>query len=35
MNLELFEQMEAPELRSYLEFFLRYYRGRTSSGSFT
>ena len=26
MNLELFEQMDAPELRSYLEFFLRHYR---------
>ena len=26
MNLELFEQMEAPELRNSLEFFLRHYR---------
>jgi hypothetical protein len=26
MNLGIFEQMEAPELRSYLEFFLRHYR---------
>jgi hypothetical protein len=26
MNLELFEQMDAPELRSYIEFFLRHYR---------
>jgi len=26
MNLDLFEQMEAPELRRYLEFLLRHYR---------
>ncbi len=26
MNLELFERMEAAELRSYIEFFLRHYR---------
>jgi len=26
MNQELFEQMDAPELRSYIEFFLRHYR---------
>ena len=26
MNLELFEQMDAPELRGYIEFFLRHYR---------
>ena len=26
MNLELFERMDAPELRSYIEFFLRHYR---------
>jgi hypothetical protein len=26
MNLEFFEQMDAPELRSYIEFFLRHYR---------
>jgi hypothetical protein len=26
MDLELFEQMDAPELRSYLEFFLRHDR---------
>ena len=26
MNLEIFEQMDAPELRSYIEFFLRHYR---------
>ena len=26
MNLELFERMDARELRSYLEFFLRHYR---------
>ena len=26
MNMALFEQMDAPELRSYLEFFLRHYR---------
>ena len=26
MNLDLFERMEAPELRSYIEFFLRHYR---------
>ena len=27
MNLEVFEQMDAPELRNYIEFFLRRYRG--------
>ena len=26
MNLELFERMDAPELRSYIEFFLGHYR---------
>src|SRR5208337_4837181 len=26
MDLELFDRMDAPELRSYLEFFLRHYR---------
>jgi hypothetical protein len=26
MNLELFERMDAPELRKYIEFFLRHYR---------
>jgi hypothetical protein len=26
MNLELFDRMDAPELRRYLEFFLRHYR---------
>jgi hypothetical protein len=26
MDLEIFERMDAPELRSYIEFFLRHYR---------
>jgi hypothetical protein len=26
MNLEIFERMEAPELRKYVEFFLKHYR---------
>jgi hypothetical protein len=26
MDLELFERMDAPELRSYIEFFPRHYR---------
>jgi hypothetical protein len=26
MNLDLFDRMDAPELRSHLEFFLRHYR---------
>ena len=26
MNLEIFEKMEAPQLRSYIEFLLRHYR---------
>ena len=26
MDLEIFEQMDAPELRSYIDFFLRHYR---------
>jgi hypothetical protein len=26
MNLDIFEQMGAPELRNYIEFFLRHYR---------
>jgi hypothetical protein len=26
MDLVIFEQMHAPELRSYIEFFLRHYR---------
>jgi hypothetical protein len=26
MNLDLFDGMDAPELRIYLEFFLRHYR---------
>src|ERR1035437_4246849 len=26
MDLQLFEQMDAPELRKYIEFFLRHYR---------
>ena len=28
MNLELFERMDAPELRSYIEFFLRQSEGQ-------
>lgn len=26
MNLEVFDRMDAPELRNYIEFFLRHYR---------
>jgi hypothetical protein len=35
MKLDFFEQMDARELRSYIEFYLCHYRARVAFGGFT